>query len=117
MIADETKPRARKQPLITRQRKQLILNFIHEYRRLNRISPNLNEIAKGIGYREDSQGTVHTLVEALVREGWLTRAVAGGRARTLIPVYDAQQVYAQITTPELKQIEKQQRGLKILRRL
>lgn len=95
------------------QRKQLILSFIHEYRRVKGISPTYQDIATGIGYT--SEGTAYTLTEELVREGWLKRVAPG--ARTLVPVHDAATPYTTITDPGLKDIAKKQRNLRILRRM
>lgn len=110
-----TKKRPGRQPIITQQRKQLILSFIHEFRRKREISPTYVEIAKGIGYAGNAEGTAYTLVEQLVQEGWLRRVQAG--SRSLIPVFDVKTVYAEIVDPDLINIKKRQRDLRILRRL
>lgn len=104
-----------REPVITQQRKQLILNFIHEYRRKREVSPTYLEIAKGIGYADNAEGTAFTLVEQLVQEGWLRRVQVG--ARSLIPVHDVSAVYAEVTDPVLISVQKRQRDLRILRRL
>lgn len=110
-----TKKRPGREPVITRQRKQLILNFVHEYRRKREISPTYLEIAKGIGYADNAEGTAYTLVEQLVQEGWLRRVQAG--SRSLIPVHDVKTIYAEITDPVLQDVQQRQRNLRILRRL
>lgn len=104
-----------KPSVITPQRKQLILNFIHEYRRVRKISPTVKDIAQGIGYLRESAGTVHSLINELIEEGWLERVQPG--ARTLFPTLPPDAEYAPITDPELKRIARQQRNLHILRRL
>lgn len=114
-VETATKKRPGREPVITPQRKQLILDFIHEYRRKRKISPTYLEIAKGIGYADNAEGTAHTLVEELISEGWLERVQAG--SRTILPVYDAEAVYSEVTDPALLQVQKRQRDLKILRRL
>jgi len=117
MLIVESPKRHGKSPVITRQRKQLVLNFIHEYRRVNQgVNPTFAEIAKGIGYTETSEGTVHhTLVEPLIEEGWLYRIAPG--ARMIAPSKLATETYCPITDPDLKAIAKKQRNLRILRRL
>lgn len=97
------------------QRKQLILSFIHEYRRINQISPTYEQIARGIGYSAKAEGTVFTLVEELIAEGWLKRAAPGARA--IVPVHPPATQYAIVKDENLKLIERQQHGLRILRRL
>lgn len=109
------KKRPGREPVITQQRKQLILDFIHEYRRKREISPTYLEIAKGIGYADNAEGTAYTLVESLVQEGWLRRVQSG--SRSILPVYDASMIYAEVTDLNLKSIQKRQRDLRILRRL
>ena len=109
-----TKRRGR-EAAITPQRKQLILNFIHEYRRVKGYYPKFVEMAKGIGFSETSEGTVYTLAMQLVDEGWLT--TVPGVARTTMPVHPADTVYCEIVDPRLKAIGKQQKNLRILRRL
>lgn len=107
--------RSGRTPVITPQRKQLILDFIHEYRRKREVSPTYLEIAKGIGYADNAEGTAFTLVEELVQEGWLRRVQAG--SRSILPTHDVSAVYAEITDPILISIKKRQRDLRILRRL
>jgi SOS-response transcriptional repressor LexA len=114
-VETSIRKRPGREPVITQQRKQLILNFIHEYRRKREVSPTYLEIAKGIGYADNAEGTAHSLVEALVQEGWLRRTHIG--ARSLIPVYPPEEQYAEITDPALKDIKQRQRDLRILRRL
>lgn len=104
-----------REPVITQQRKQLILDFIHEYRRKREVSPTYLEIAKGIGYADNAEGTAYTLVESLVQEGWLRRVQAG--SRSILPVFDVTAIYAEVTDENLKFIQKKQRNLIILRRL
>lgn len=116
MIPETTKPRAVKQPIMTRQRKQLILNFIHEFRRVKQgISPTFEQIAVGIGYGRNSEGTVFTHVQALIAEGWLEQVEPG--ARGIVPTRPVSDEYAPIVDPDLKKIAKKQRNLTILRRL
>lgn len=110
-----TKPRAPKQPIMTRQRKQLALNFIHEFRRIKQVSPTFEEIAVGIGYSRNSEGTAFSLIQDLIAEGWLIQAVPG--ARGIVPAKGAGEEYAKITDPELKAVARRQRNLNILRRL
>ncbi len=101
---------------ITLQRRELVWRFIWEFRRVKRISPTFVEIAKGIGYSENSEGTVHkTLVEPLIAEGWLEKVQPG--SRSILPLKKESDVYCVIKDPELKHIAKQQRNLRILRRL
>lgn len=107
--AKQTKPAP-----MSRQRKQLILNFIHEYRTIKSISPTYEEIAVGIGYSATAEGTAYTLVNELVNEGWLNRI---GGARSLVPVYPVEEIYCEITDSNLKAVRKRQHKLKILRRL
>lgn len=109
------KKRPGRKPIVTPQRKQLILSFIHEYRRKNEKNPTYTEITKGVGYSNTAAGTVFTLVEALITEGWLRRAGTG--SRSVMPVYPADRIYSEITDPLLKDIQKRQRDLRILRRL
>lgn len=101
--------------ILTPQRKQLILNFIHEFRRLRRKSPTYAEIAKGIGFKQGTDGTVHTLVQALIAEGWLENSPS--ESRSIFPLRPETDVYAEINDPDLKRVAKTQVGLKILRRL
>lgn len=115
MIIDTPTTKKPKEPIITRQRKQLILNFLFEYRRIHQVSPTYLEIAKGIGYADNAEGTAYTLCEALVQEGWLRRVAPG--ARMILPAKGEMELYAVIVDPELKRIAKQQRNLRILRRL
>jgi len=109
------KKRPGREPVITQQRKQLILDFIHEYRRVREVSPTYVEIAVGIGYATNAEGTAHTLVEFLIEEGWLRRVQAG--SRSILPVYPVDKVYSEITDSNLLTIKKRQRNLRILRRL
>ena len=106
---------APKDAIISRQRKQLLLNFIHEYYRVKGYYPKFVEMAKGIGFSETSEGTVYTLAMQLVDEGWLTSVP--GVARTTIPAYPASAVYCEITRADLKLVAKKQKNLRILRRL
>ena len=99
----------------TPQRKQLILNFIWEYRRVKGYYPKFVEMAKGIGFSETSEGTVYTLAMQLVNEGWLT--TVPGVARTTMPVHPANAEYCKITDADLKAVAKKQKNLRILRRL
>lgn len=115
MTAVTERKRPGREPIVTRQRKQLVLYFIHEFRRKREVSPTYLEIAKGIGYADNAEGTAYTLCEKLVQEGWLRRANPG--SRSLIPVYDSKKVYAKITDPDLLNIKQRQRDLRILRRL
>lgn len=116
MSTDTIKKRAGRKPVMTPQRKELILRFIHEYRRIKEVSPTHKEIALGIGYNINAAGTAFTLVDELVQEGWLRHANANS-SRSLIPIYPPETVYAEITDPELKSILKRQKNLRILRRL
>lgn len=100
---------------ITRQRKQLILNFIWEYRRIHEVSPTYIEIAKGISYSANAEGTAYTLCTALVAEGWLKKV--GDGARMILPAKAEADIYAEITDPSLKLVAKKQKNLRILRRL
>lgn len=116
MIPETTKLRTPKQPIMTRQRKQLIISFIHEFRRVKQgISPTFEEIAVGIGYGRNSEGTVFTHVQALIAEGWLEQIVPG--ARGVVPTKGVEEVYAELEDDELKRIAKKQKNLRILRRL
>jgi SOS-response transcriptional repressor LexA len=115
MIAETTSPRKLKPSPMTEQRKQLILNFFHEYRRVREISPTFLEVAIGIGYAVNAEGTAHTLVQELIEEGWLKRVQAGSRA--ILPTHPLDSQYAEIVDPELQRIAKQQKNLRILRRL
>jgi SOS-response transcriptional repressor LexA len=115
MIDTPTQTKSASEDLMIPQRKQLILNFIHEYRRVRQISPSFDEIAKGIGFSETSGGTAHTYTESLIKEGWLKRVQAG--SRSILPTKPGSESYAEITDPNLKKIAKQQRNLRILRRL
>jgi len=109
------KKRPGREPVITQQRKQLILDFIHEYRRVREVSPTYVEIAVGIGYASNAEGTAYTLVEALIAEGWLRRVQAG--SRSILPVFDESASYAEIIDDNLKVIKWRQHNLRILRRL
>ncbi len=111
-----TKKRPNEQWRLIPQRKQLILDFIHEFRRVKEISPRIKEITMGIGYSNASQGQVHTYINQLIDEGWLRR-VDGASARALLPAKPATESYAKITDPDCIAIKKRQRNLKILRRL
>jgi SOS-response transcriptional repressor LexA len=115
MITTPTTVRKGRIAVIEPQRKQLILNFIHEYRRIHQISPSYTEIAVGIGYTASAGGSVHTLVEQLIAEGWLRRA-HGNAARTILPTYaDPNREYCPITDPALKRIARRQHDLNILK--
>lgn len=109
------KKRPGRKPVITQQRKQLILDFIIEFRRVRQISPSVAEITKGIGYSASSEGQVHTYVAQLIDEGWLHKA-EGASSRSLIPTRP-NELYAKITDDNLKSIKRSQRNLHILRRL
>lgn len=116
MIAETAvKTKKPKELIMTRQRRQLALSFIWEYRRIHQVSPTYEEIALGVGYSITAAGTAFGLVEALIDEGWLRRVAPG--ARMILPAKDELDVYTEITDPELKRIAKQQRNLRILRRL
>lgn len=109
-------PRKPKNTPMTDQRYQLILNFIREYRRVKGFSPKYEEIAVGIGYAQSAAGTVFTHVQNLIAEGWLKQLQPG--ARMVVLTERAQgETYAEITDSDLKRIAKQQRNLRILRRL
>ena len=114
-IQTPTKPRGKREAILTPQRKQLILNLIHEYRRMHEISPTFLEIAVGIGYTATMEGTAYTYVMDLIREGWLRRAAPGARA--ILPVYPPTAVYHEITDPDLKVVAHRQKNLRILRRI
>lgn len=115
MTIDTIKKRAGRKPVMTPQRKQLVLSFIHEFRRVKQVSPTHKETAIGIGYNANAAGTAFTLVEELVSEGWLRHAVEG--SRSIMPVYPPEKIYAEITDDECKLILKRQKNLRILRRL
>lgn len=115
MTLDTIKKRAGRKPVMTPQRKQLVLTFIHEFRRVKQASPTHKEIAAGIGYNPNAAGTAYTLTAELVSEGWLRHAFEG--SRSIMPVYPLESVYAEITDPELRLILKRQKNLRILRRL
>lgn len=115
MTIDTIKKRAGRKPVMTPQRKQLVLSFIHEFRRVKQVSPTHKEIAIGIGYNANAAGTAYTLVDELVNEGWLRHAVEG--SRSIMPVYPLEETYAPITDDECKLILKRQKNLRILRRL
>lgn len=113
-IPDETTKKKKIKNHPSDQRKQLVLNFIHEYRRVRRNqSPTYKEIAVGIGYAESAAGTVYTLVDELIDEGWVERI---GGSRGLIPLREPTDVYCEITRRDLKAIGKRQHNLKILKR-
>jgi SOS-response transcriptional repressor LexA len=103
----EPKRRGRK-PVIEPQRKQLILNFIHEYRQIKSVSPNMQEIRRGVGYA--NAGTVHKLVWQLIEEGWL-RCVEPRQERTLVPIHPPYTEYCEITDVELVKIAERIAGL------
>lgn len=105
-------PRARK-ITIAPQRKQLILNFIHEYIRVKGMSPTYQKIGEGIGFHGKSGGKVHTLVQELIAEGWLIK-VDPNSARALQPVYPADKVYCALIEPTFKKVARLQHDLKIL---
>lgn len=113
MPVTKTEPRKRpgRKPIITNQRKQLILDFIHEYRRRHEISPSIEEITEAIGYKNTSEGQVHTYVNQLIKEGWLKKA-AKAVSRSLVPLKPHDAVYAKVTDEKLLPIRK-----RILRRL
>ena len=102
-------------PLLMMQRRQLVLNFIHEYRRIHEVSPRYDEITVGVGYSRTAGGTAFGLVKTLIDEGWLRRVAPG--ARMILPTRPATDIYCEITDPNLKLIAKKQRNLRILRRL
>jgi SOS-response transcriptional repressor LexA len=110
MNNSQPKRRGRK-PVIEPQRKQLILNFIHEYRQIKSVSPNMQEIRRGVGYA--NAGTVHKLVWQLIDEGWL-RCVEPRQERTLVPIYPRDKVYCPIADVGLVAIFERQAGLAIL---
>lgn len=93
---------------ITPQRKQMILNFIHAYRAAHEgISPTDREISRGIGYGEKSYGTTNTMIQELIKEGWLHRAIAGSRG--LIPLQPSDKEYYPIKRPDLQRIARNQK--------
>lgn len=98
---------------ITQQRKQLILNFIHEYRRLKSISPSYEEIAQGCGFSGKSEGHVYMIIDELVQEGWLKRTPR--TSRSLVPLKPADEQYCPISKRKLRSIAKQQPNLRIMR--
>lgn len=114
-IQNANQKRTRGRSAKTPQNKQLVLNFIHEYRRINGISPKFDEIALGIGYSKNSGGAVFELVQELIQEGWLKQVVPG--ARSLVPTKLSTERYAEIKDPNLQSVAKRQRNLRILRRL
>lgn len=101
---------------LTFQRRQLALDFIHEYRRIKKgVSPTYAQIAVGVGFVSASEGTAcHTLIDPLIEAGWLERM---GGARSIVPTRPPTDEYYPVTDPELKAIRKRQRNLAILRRL
>lgn len=107
------KPKTKRKPgrkaVITPQRKQLILDFIHEFRRKKEISPTYEQIAVGIGYKGNSEGTIYTYINELIAEGWLKRV---GGVRSVVPTRKPEEQYANVKEPELKAIQRN-----ILRRL
>lgn len=116
MISEIVKPRKRKQSAKVREHKQLIISFIHEFRRVKQgISPTFEQIRAGSGYGRNSGGTAFKRVQELIAEGWLEQVEPG--ARGIVPTKDVNEVYAEIVDPELKRIAKKQRNLIILRRM
>lgn len=115
MIIGTPMIRKPKEKIMTPQRKQLILNLVHEYWRVHGYGPSYDDIAKGSGYAESAAGTAHTLAQELVTEGWLKNTPSV--ARSTRAVHPPETVYCKITDPDLKRIAKQQRNLRILRRL
>lgn len=114
MIAETPTAKKSKASPMTDQHKQLLLNFMHEFYRVKGIYPTFEEMATGIGWL--SAGTVHkSLVEPLIAEGWLKRVHPGARA--IVPVRNETELYCMVVDPELKRVAKQQRNLRILRRL
>lgn len=107
------KTKAKRKPgrkaIITPQRKQLILDYIHEFRRKKEISPTYEQIAVGIGYKSGSEGTIYTYINELIAEGWLKRV---GGVRSVVPTRKPDEIYALVKEPELKVIQRN-----ILRRL
>lgn len=114
MIAEIPTAKKSKASPMTDQHKQLLLNFMHEFYRVKGIYPTFEEMAMGIGWL--SAGTVHkSLVEPLIAEGWLKRVHPGARA--IVPTREVAELYCAVVHPELKRVAKQQRNLRILRRL
>lgn len=95
------------------QRMELIIRFIHEFKRINGFSPIYEEIAEGIGYGKKSGGKVHTMIQKLIAEGWLTGKPK--TARTLQPIRPETEHYCTLAEPRFKQVAKLQAGLKILK--
>lgn len=87
------------------QRQQMILDFIHEFRESHDgVSPTDREIAIGIGYQVTSWGTVHVLIDDLVKQGWLRKANVGSRA--YIPTRKKSETFYKVHTPKLLTIAK-----------
>lgn len=116
MMIETPAVKKQKEKIMTPQRKQLILNLVDEYWRVHQYGPSFDDIAKGSGYAESAAGTAHTLVQELITEGWLIGTPKVARSIRLAPQPPAP-VYCEISDPDLKRIAKQQRNLRILRRL
>ena len=65
-----------------RNRKQEILDFIIEYRRINNFSPSLREIGKGVGLYSTS--SVQKYIGSLIEQGLLRQTK--GKMRSLLPL-------------------------------
>lgn len=94
---------------ILQQRKQLILNFIHIYREMHKVSPSIDEITIAIGYGPKSYGSVTPLINELIHEGWLKRAVPGGR--TLVLTHPPDEKYFPLSHPEIRKVASRQKDL------
>lgn len=64
--------------------RDLILDFVRDFRQQHQVSPSIREIGSGVGISSTSVVVHH--VNRLVAEGWLMRAVNGGASRNLVPV-------------------------------
>jgi len=88
--------KAHRSPLndLTKIRKQAIIDFIREFRAKNdNMSPTIRQITVAIGYQPQSFGTVHTLVNSLIAEGWLVKAGEGAKTLKLADPLPADYYY------------------------
>lgn len=88
---------------ITNQRRQLLLDFIHQYRHIVGISPTELEMTLAIGYAPQSDGNIGVIKKPLIEEGWLYYPVEGSRRRAIMPCKESTEWYEPIVDSDLRQ--------------
>jgi len=78
---------------IKKIRKQQIIDFVKDFVFRKKYSPTYNEIAEGIGYSYESQGTIYPWVQELIAAGWLKHTHEGGRSLVAVDKPEGEYFY------------------------